>query len=252
MRKNAILFLTLLGSCILFALLAGMYFHKLAEQNEGEAQEQQIIPQEFGETDTIEQDKSDSETVDASEKDDFADTLLVGDSRTIGLMEYGNIEQATFFADKGMSVFLLEKKQVVFPDLGKVSFYELLEKKNFSKIYFMLGMNELGYPFESVQRKYQEVLNNMLEKQEGAVIYLCANLHVTAEQSQEDEIYNNENVNRVNEMIAGLADNETTFYIDVNELFDDENGCLSTEYACDNFHVWGKYYADWVEWLRGK
>ena len=226
MRKNAILFLTLLGSCILFALLAGMYFHKLAEQNEGEAQEQQIIPQEFGETDTIEQDKSDSETVDASEKDDFADTLFVGDSRTIGLMEYGNIEQATFFADKGMSVFLLEKKQVVFPDLGKVSFYELLEKKNFSKIYFMLGMNELGYPFESVQRKYQEVLNNMLEKQEGAVIYLCANLHVTAEQSQEDEIYNNENVNRVNEMIAGLADNETTFYIDVNELFDDENGCL--------------------------
>ena len=105
MRKNAILFLTLLGSCILFALLAGMYFHKLAEQNEGEAQEQQIIPQEFGETDTIEQDKSDSETVDASEKDDFADTLFVGDSRTIGLMEYGNIEQATFFADNGMSVF---------------------------------------------------------------------------------------------------------------------------------------------------
>ncbi len=278
MRKNekTIIIFTLLSSFILFTLLAGMYFHKLSEKNEGEAQEQQTKPQEFGETengteevnetgihdseinigaaetDMTEQEKLDSETVDVVEENDFADTLFVGDSRTIGLMEYGNIEHATFFADKGMSVFRLEKKQVPVPDLGKVSFYELLEKKKFSKIYFMLGMNELGYPFESIEKKYQEVLSNIIEKQEGAVIYLCANLHVTAEQSQKDEIYNNVNINRVNEMIASLADNETTFYIDVNELFDDENGCLSSEYASDHFHVWGKYYADWVEWLRGK
>lgn len=203
-------------------------------------------------TETIEPETQTGRDTVAEVPEDFSDTLFIGDSRTIGLMQYGDIEEATFFADTGMSVFLLEKKHGYAEDLGKVTFDELLDAKKFGRIYLMLGINELGYPFESLQKKYQEVVEKIKGKQADAVIYLCANLHVTAEQSDKDEIYNNKNVNRVNEMIAGLADNETTFYLDVNELFDDENGCLSSEYASDNFHVYGKYYADWVEWLRTK
>ena len=92
----------------------------------------------------------------------------------------------------------------------------------------MLGINELGYRFENIQKKYEETVEKIKESQGNAIIYLCANMHVTEEQSQKDEIYNNANVNKVNEMICGLADNETVFYIDVNELFDDENRSLST------------------------
>lgn len=182
----------------------------------------------------------------------FADALFIGDSRTVGLMEYGNIENATFFADSGMSVFDLEKKKVSIPDEGKVSFDELLNEREYGKIYLMLGINELGYRFENIQKKYEETVEKIKESQGNAIIYLCANMHVTEEQSQKDEIYNNANVNKVNEMICGLADNETVFYIDVNELFDDENGSLSTNYSSDSFHVYGKYYMDWVDWLCTK
>ncbi len=182
----------------------------------------------------------------------FEDALFIGDSRTVGLMEYGNIEKATFFADSGMSVFALDKKKVSVSKEGKITFDEVLKQKQYGKIYLMLGINELGYRFDTLQAKYRETVEKIREQQSDAIIYLCANMHVTDEQSAKDEIYNNENVNRVNEMISGLADNETVFYIDVNELFDDAEGNLSTEYSSDAFHVYGKYYMDWVDWLCTK
>lgn len=182
----------------------------------------------------------------------FDDALFIGDSRTVGLMEYGNLENATFFADSGMSVYGLAWKKISVPGKGKVTFDEVLAEKQYGKIYLMLGMNELGYRFDTTKERYRETLDKILAAQENAVIYLCANMHVTQEQSKKDEIYNNENVNLINELIASLADGERTFYLDVNELFDDENGCLAEEYTSDAFHILGKYYVDWVEWLCTK
>ena len=186
------------------------------------------------------------------ERDYFDDALFVGDSRTVGIMEYGGLENATFFADSGMSVYGLPFKKITIPDTGKVTFEELLEQKKFGKIYLMLGLNELGYRFDATQQKYKETVTKIRELQEDAIIYLCANMHVTEEQSGKDEIYNNTKVNQMNAMIAGLADGETIFYIDVNELFDDEAGSLSSEYSSDAFHVFGKHYVEWVDWLCTK
>lgn len=186
------------------------------------------------------------------EYDYFDDALFIGDSRTVGIMEYGNLENATFLADSGMSVFALEKKKVNVPGLGKVTFKEVLEKGSYGKIYLMLGLNELGYSFESVARKYQETIEQIRQYQEEAILFVCANMHVTQEQSEKDDIYNNANINKVNELISSLADGEKIFYIDINEVFDDENGNLSTEYTSDDSHVYGRYYADWVDWLCTK
>lgn len=184
--------------------------------------------------------------------EDFSDALFIGDSRTVGLKEYGGIENADFFADSGMSVFRLEKSRLSVSGKGKMSFEEVLTKKQYGKIYFMLGINELGYSFSNIQEKYQEKLKEIREKQSSARIYLCANLHVTKEQSQRDDIYNNANIDKVNAMIAKLADNKTMFYLDVNELFDDKEGFLKTEYSSDSFHVYGKYYKQWVDWIYTK
>lgn len=182
----------------------------------------------------------------------FEDALFIGDSRTVGIMEYGNLEKATFYADTGMSVFNLEKKKISIPELGKVGFDEVLEDRQYGKIYLMLGINELGYRFENIEKKYQETLEKIRTYQSDAIIYLCANLHVTEEQSQNDSNYNNENINRLNNRIKELADNERIFYIDVNEIFDDDHGNLNTEYSSDGFHVYATGYKNWVDWLCTK
>lgn len=232
------------------------------QQNQGEtlhSQEDQVE----AETETSQKSQSTEEaTTEVPEEkplefqtvgyDYFDDALFIGDSRTVGLMEYGNLEKATFLADSGLSVYGLAWKKISVPGKGKTTFDEVLAEKQYGKIYLMLGMNELGYRFETTKERYRETLEKILAAQEDAVIYLCANMHVTAEQSEKDEIYNNENLNRMNELIASLADGERTFYLDVNELFDDENGNLSEEYTSDALHVLGKYYVEWIDWLCTK
>ena len=76
-----------------------------------------------------------------------------------------------------------------------------------------------------------------------------AHLHVTQAQSEKDDIFNNENINQVNENICQLAQENGLGYLDVNVLFDDENRCLKADYSADGAHVLGSYYDDWSAWI---
>ena len=50
--------------------------------------------------------------------------------------------------------------------------------------------------------------------------------------------------------LYALADGENVFYIDVNEVFADENGYLDEEYADGDSHLKGKYYRMWADYIR--
>ena len=182
-------------------------------------------------------------------KEYFDDALFIGDSRTVGISEYGDLNNAIFFANTGMSVYNVFEKNVSVPQVGKLKLEQLLTYKKFGKIYIMLGINELGYNQEKTLKKYKDLLNFIQEKQSNAIIYIEANLHVTAERSNKDKTINNININKINNEISQLADNEKIFFIDVNEKFDDENGNLSSNYTQDNVHIYAKYYKEWSDWL---
>lgn len=178
----------------------------------------------------------------------FDDALFIGDSRTVGLSEYGDLGGATVIADSGMSVYKVWKNSFSVNGQSK-TLQQVLEEQTFGKIYIMLGINELGYPFESTMAKYEEMVTQIESLQPDAILYLQANLHITKDKSDTSEVYNNGNINRFNESVNSMTGKNRRFYLDVNELFDDENGCLSKEYTVDNAHVLGKYYADWVNWI---
>lgn len=178
----------------------------------------------------------------------FDDALFIGDSRTEGLKEYGNLGKATVLSDSGMSVYRLWKED--FNVEGKKQKLDqiLLEKK-FGKVYLMLGVNELGYDFGQTMKKYRETLSHIEETQPEAFIFLQANLHVTNEKAKNSEIYNNKNIDQMNQYLEELASERGYIYLDVNPLFDDESGSLSKEYTVDQAHILGKYYTDWVNWI---
>ena len=182
-------------------------------------------------------------------KEYFDDALFIGDSRTVGISEYGDLNNAIFFANTGMSVYNVFEKNVSVPQVGKLKLEQLLTYKKFGKIYIMLGINELGYNQEKTLKKYKDLLKFIQEKQSNAIIYIEANLHVTAERSNKDKTINNININKINNEISQLADNEKIFFIDLNEKFDDENGNLSSNYTQDNVHIYAKYYKEWSDWL---
>lgn len=183
------------------------------------------------------------------EKSYFDDALFIGDSRTVGLSEYGDLNNATFFANTGMSVYNVFDKTVSVPRVGKLNLEQLLKSKKFGKIYIMLGINELGYNMNQSIENYKKLVDYIKNSQNSAIIYIQANLHVTSKKSNNDKVFNNSNINKFNTEISKIADNKKIFYIDVNSKFDDENGNLNLDYTSDNIHIYAKYYKEWSNWL---
>ena len=179
----------------------------------------------------------------------MGDALFIGDSRTVGLMEYAGIDGADYFCTVGMSVYNIHKKPVSVPNVGKVTLTELLNGKKYGKIYIMLGINEVGYKFSSTVEKYSELIEFIKDKQPDAVIFIQANLHVSKSRSDSDKVVNNTAINGLNAELAKLADGKSIFYLDANILFDDEAGGLSADKSGDSTHLYAKYYREWGEWI---
>lgn len=179
-------------------------------------------------------------------------TLFIGDSRTVGLMEYSQIQGADYFCTVGMSVFNIHDNAVSVPNVGKVTLIELLEQKNYDKIYIMLGVNEVGYRLEKIITEYENLIQEIKEKEKGVTVFLQANLHVTNARSVSDAVVNNQAINRLNQKLSTLANKKDVFYLNVNPLFDDENGDLSSDLSSDHTHLYAKYYEVWGKWIIEK
>ncbi len=185
--------------------------------------------------------------------DYFCDALFIGDSRTVGLSEYCEPldERATFYAKISLTIFDVMKKEFIKNDEGKkITLEEALKDKKFSKIYIMLGLNEIGTGnAEYFKNAYAEVVNRLAELQPDAIIYIQGIMHVTEKKSSQDEYFNNDNINLRNAAISELADQKRIFYIDMNEALDDENGNLDESLSFDDIHLKAASYQKWYEFL---
>ena len=180
---------------------------------------------------------------------DELSSLFIGDSRTVGLANYGGLENADFFACVGMNVYDVWETKVSVPKVGKVLLKELLGSKRYDIIYIMLGINELGYAFDQTVGRYASLVEEARAIQPDAVIVLMANIHVTAARSASDKYINNPALDRFNEATAQFADGKSIFYMDANSLFDDGNGNLAEEKSADSAHLKAKFYQQWAQWL---
>lgn len=179
----------------------------------------------------------------------FGNVLFIGDSRTVGLMDYANLGCADVFAENGLNVFRLFKDAVTVPGRGKVTLNSMLSGKQYDKIYIMLGINEIGYDLDRVINFYGKALDTIQTCQPGATIYIQANLMIQKSRSDRDNVYNNNNMRYLNEHMAAFADGVKRIYVDVNPLFGDGAGNLDPQYAHDDFHLIGSWYAVWADWL---
>lgn len=188
------------------------------------------------------------------EDDYFADAVFIGDSRTVGMYEYGGLQGiSTFYASTGLSVHkLFTAKFAEVPGRRqKITVEEALSERQFAKVYFMLGINELGTgTAESFLQKYAESVAHIRELQPDAIIYLQGIMRVTEERSGKGDYITNEAINIRNEGIAALADNETIFYLEVNEAVCDESGAMISDYTSDGVHLKAQYIPLWKDYLK--
>jgi len=188
------------------------------------------------------------------EDDYFTDALFIGDSRTVGLLEYGELEDiATFYASTGLTIFRLYDNKAVklFGRTGKHKISEYLEEREYGKIYLMVGLNEMGTgDLDYYIKKYRETLDMIREAQPDAIIYVQAIIKLTARQAEREAYVTNEELEERNERLAEFADNEKIFFLDVNPELCVEDGGLNPEYTSDGTHLKAQYISIWKDFLK--
>lgn len=172
----------------------------------------------------------------------FDDALFIGDSRTVGLRDYGTLKNSDYFCDVGLAAYKIDSQMV-----NGNTISGLLSQKKYGKIYIMLGINEVGNDFNYTVNAYTNLVNTIKQAQPEAIIYIVANLHVTAG-AQTDSI-SNERINYLNASLSQLADYKTVYYIDENPVFDDAEGNLRSDATGDGVHVYANYYSTWCDWF---
>ena len=180
----------------------------------------------------------------------FDDALFIGDSRTVGLSQYGRLGQADYFADVGLTVFNVWDKALSDTGFSDMTLRQLLSERTYGKIYIMLGINEIGYPFSSVLQQYESDLRDIRDLQPNADILLCANLHVTRQAAEATPRLQPDNIAALDSQIAAMADDTQVFFLDVNAVFCDEAGYLREDLTGDGVHPYGTGYETWAQWLQ--
>ena len=196
-----------------------------------------------------------SEVVYAAAEDDyFSDAVFIGDSRTVGMYEYGGLENiSTFYASTGLTVYSLFDSAIVeVPgQKDRITVEQALSEKQFAKIYLMVGINEMGRgDLEGFLAEYAAAVERLKELQPDAIIYLQGILKVSVIRNSKGDHIHNAGIEERNVGIASLADNVRVYYLDVNPVLCDEHGYLESSYTSDGVHLKAKYIPLWKEFLK--
>lgn len=181
----------------------------------------------------------------------FSDALFIGDSRTVGLCEYGSLKgNAAFLAKESINVYNVLDKELWFTDNDgegwDATVEDILGDRTFGKVYVALGVNELGIGNTYMYyEKYRELLELIREYQPGALIYIQAIMHVSEEKSSSDSCRNNTVICQRNYAISTLANGRDIYYIDMNPYVCDAYGDLLPDLSGDGIHLKASAYERW-------
>lgn len=185
-------------------------------------------------------------------EDNYLDgALFIGDSRTTILHDYGGWTATDFFVKNGLSVWTALDTPLDTVNGTKEYLVQLLEEKSYSKIYIMLGVNELGEGNpQSFAQQYQLILTTIAEKQPYALIFLQEIIHVTPEQDGKRSYINNTEINLRNEELKKITNGKNIIYLPINEAFDLQgSGMLNPVFSGDGIHVQAKNLEIWKRYL---
>lgn len=189
-----------------------------------------------------------SEAVDDSY---FADAVFVGDSRTEGLKMYSGLDSSQFFSSVGMDVDKVFTDQVVSLNGQLLTVAQALEQASYSKVYIMLGMNELGWVYESVfADNYARIIDTIRESHPDATIYVQSILPVSQWKDGSNDIYTNANVVRLQKALVAMCEEKGVNYVNVAEGIQDEQGHLPSEATQDGVHLTPEYCQRWMDYLK--
>ena len=157
----------------------------------------------------------------------FFDTaLMIGDSLSVGFVNYGYLKPENVFAQVGLT-----PASVMSTDINGESVYTKAGNLNPKHICIMLGTNGLSYlSADYMAEKTGEFIDGLQKTCPEAEIVLISIPPVTAaHESEKPEKL--ENITEYNSRIAKVAEEKSLEFVDIYSLLQDENGYLADHYA---------------------
>lgn len=182
----------------------------------------------------------------------FDDVVFVGDSRTLGLLDFNLLSNSTVLASLSLSVNDLDIKKVIPHGTENITVMEALKEKPYRVIYINFGFNELGWSYpELFIEKYGKIIDEIKAIQPQATIIISPLFHVSKRHEQKNVKYeNNANIDLYNEMILNMATEKNLLVLNVHEVVEDEEGYLISDYTEDGTHLDIHGYQIWVEYIK--
>ena len=187
--------------------------------------------QKLEEEERVKEEAADNRSV--SEK--FADCLILGDSITQGLYEYGVLDEANVQADRGTEVSEVSSKKIE----------EHIKKAKEMKpevLFLAYGMNDIEAQNGNASgfvKAYKNVIEDLKESLPDTKIYV--NCILPAAQSAIETRPLFANVPKFNQKLKKLCKKEKVTFIDNTDLIKQEY------YADDGIHMSPSYYTKWVD-----
>lgn len=180
----------------------------------------------------------------------FDNALFIGDSRVDGWGRFARLDQADYFAATGMTVYRLFREEATVREYGETDLRSLLKDRTYGQIYVMLGLNEAGYPLDSLLEAYASDVQEIQALQPRAKIYLLQVFGVSREMAESTSYFRPERLRELNEGIALLCDGESVISLDPRGVYEDADGYLLEEYSDDGAHPNAECYRLLSEWLE--
>lgn len=180
----------------------------------------------------------------------FDDVLFVGDSRVDDLKVFARNGNADYFADVGMTVFTVNSKTLSDKSFPAMKFAELLEYKQYGKIYLAFGINETGWPLQAFKLKYKALIEQIRTAQPNAVIIVQSIIPTTKAAAEKEWDYLNlDNINAMNQFIRSLDNGTDIFFVDPNPYFTNSEGYLYSSITGDGWHPKYAGYCKLRDWI---
>ena len=181
-----------------------------------------------------------------------SNVAFIGDSRTQAFLAYTGLTEVVDYTNIGLMVDTAITKKIVTNKNGeKITILEDLKNNNVNTIYIMLGINELGWVYNSIfMQKYEELIDKIKEVKPECEIILQSIIPVTKTKSDNDKIYNNNKIKEYNKLIKELANKKKIKFIDLVPIITDEKGNLPENASSDGIHLNKEYCLKWLECLK--
>ena len=183
----------------------------------------------------------------------FQDAVFIGDSRMEGFRNFSGITKGSFVTAVGMQLSNIFTDAMIPTAKGNVLVMDALKNLNYTKVYMMLGTNELGaYDINASIENYKKVLAEVKTYSSSTEpsIYVYSIPYVEEALVTTGDYVNNENVDTLNALILQMCYEEGYHYINLNEVLSDGNHSLIPGSSDDGIHLNQTYCNKWLEYTK--